>query len=234
MSCISDFSQPFPQTGRLAENLNLSLDDLCRKIGGTQATVYSYIVATVKNHEGDFVQKGSAPNFQGDLITLCTCKHRMRTFHDMLEWKNKWIAGFTGVEAGNGSNVLVYLMKVGYTFESHSDLWNSKEISWGTKQAKTTHLHKCGDIYEPKDAFVGPFDCQSYVPPCKEHSHYKDDGWYKDIDYKGCKGRKPVLLAGDTDYSFLWEKPKVVYNGRLPRNSKKLELKVMIENLKIV
>jgi len=236
MSCISDAHQPFPRTGVLAQNLNLSLDDLRLKIGKTQATVYSYIVASVKNPEGDFIQKGSAPNFQGDLITLCTCKHRMRTsLHDMLEWKNKWIAGFTGVEAGNGSNALVYLMKVGYTFESYSDFWNSKEISRGTKQAKTTHLHKCGDIYQPKDAFVGPFDCQSYVLPCKEHSHYKDDGWHNDIDYKkGYKGRRHILLAGDTDYSFLWIKPKIVYNDRLPRNSKKLELKVMIENLKIV
>jgi hypothetical protein len=236
MSCISDFSQPFPQTGRLAKNLNLSLDGLCQKIGGTPAIVYSYIVKTVKNHEDHFIQKGSAPNFQGDLITLCTCKHRMRTsLHDMLEWKDKWIAGFTGVEAGNGSNALVYLMKVSYTFESYYVLWNSKEISMETKKAKAAHLHKCGDIYEPKDAPVDPFDCQSYEPPCEKHSHYKDYKWHNDIDYeKGYKGRKPVLLAGDTDYSFLWIKPKIVYNDRLPRNPKKLELKVMIENLKIV
>jgi len=234
MSCISDLSQPFPQTGHLAENLNLSLDDLL-KIDTTNAIVYSYIVRTVKNSEGHFIQTGSAPNFQGDVITLCTCKHRMRTsLHKMLDWKNKWIAGFTGVEAGNGSNALFYLMKVGYVFESYSDFWNSKEISRETKQAKAARFHRCGDIYEPKDTYSSPFDYQSYERPCKEHSHYKDNIWHKDIDYKGYKRRKPVLLAGDTDYSFLWIKPEIVYNDRLPRNPKKLELKDMIENLKIV
>lgn len=236
MSCVSDSSQPFPHIGRLKQNLNLPLDDLRRKIGiiDSSAVVYSYIINTVKNREGTFIQKGSAPNFQGDLITLCTCKHRMRTSHDILEWNNKWIAGFSGVKAGNETNVLVYLMKIGYTFESYFDFWDTKEISKATKYAKSADLHRYGDIYKPKDSSADPFDYRSYVQPCKEHSHYKDAGWHKDIDYKGYKERRHVLLAGVVDCSFLWTKPKIAYNGRLPRNSKKLELKDMIENLNIV
>jgi hypothetical protein len=30
--------------------------------------------------DGQYSQTASAPNFQGGVITLCTCKHWMRTF----------------------------------------------------------------------------------------------------------------------------------------------------------
>jgi hypothetical protein len=233
MSCISDFSQPFPQTG---QNLNLSLNDLRRKIGKTPATVYSYIVATVKNSEGHFIQTGSAPNFQDDVISLCTCKHRMRTSLDKELWIGTWVAGFTGKKEGKGKNALIYLMKVGIAFESYYDLWNSKEISWKTKQDKLAHKDKFGDIFKPKDTYSGPFDYQSYEPPCEEHSHYKDDKWHNDIDYKkGYKERKPALLIGDKQYSFLWNKwnkPMLFYPRQLSRGYEKVDLQRLLDSFR--
>ena len=228
--------QPFPQTGVLAGKLDCSLDNLRAEIGAEQSMVYCYVITTVINRDGDFEQKGSAPNFQGDLVTLCTCKHWMRTFMETENWKGKWIAGFTGLEAGNRHNALVYLMKVGYAFESHLSFWISDKISKMTKLAKAANRNKFGDIYEPMNQITDPFAPASYDRPIASHVHHEEKDWHNDINYKkkGCKGRKPALLAGNPDYSFLWTKPIIVYQGQLHRGQKKLELTTLLDNLESV
>ncbi len=148
--------QPFPKAGPLAKTMNLRLDAL-RDCLSPDATVYLYIIATIESREGLFVQTGSGPNFQGSLVTLCTCKHFMRTFRDAGGWKGKWVAGFTGVGAGHGKNRLVYLMRVSQAYESHRDFWSSESIPLKTKKAKAAHLHKYGDIFEPLAEIGDPF-----------------------------------------------------------------------------
>ncbi len=225
--------QPFPQTGRLADNMNLQLDVLCQKITLDQAILYCYVIKTVERRDGRFVQRGSGPNFQGDRITLCTCKHRMRTFMSVKAWKGKWVAGFTGVKAGEGKNFLVYLMQVSHAFESHYDLWNDTKIILDeTKQVKATHSNNFGDIYEPRRE-TEKFDPQSYISPRKSHVHFSDYHWHKDIDYKGCSQRRAALLVGDKKSSFLWNKPMIFYtHPNLPRGQKKFELADLSEQLK--
>lgn len=66
--------QVFPASGPLHDALNLSGRDLIQRLGKMEGSVYCYIVTSVKDRGGLFVQTGSAPNFQGGLITLCTCK----------------------------------------------------------------------------------------------------------------------------------------------------------------
>lgn len=224
--------QPYPRQGKLKKNLNLPIDILSQRIALEQATVYCYVVATIKNRDGRFVQRGSGPNFQGHLITLCTCKHLMRSSMDADRWKGKWIAGFTGIEAGGRRNALVYLMKVAQTFESHSDLWHSETISNRAKKAKVAHLHRLGDILQPKGKTESPFDPQSYYSPCENHSHAKDNKWFDDIDYTGYSGRRAALLAGDAEYSFLWDHPMIFYPLQLPRTPKKHPLKGLLSLLR--
>jgi len=235
MSSISDF-QPFPQTGRLAQNLNLSLDDLRLKIGGIQATVYSYIVATVKNPEGHFRQTGSAPNFQGDVISLCTCKHFMRAFLGIDSWPDTWIAGFTGKGAGKGRNALIYLMKVGSAFESYYDLWFSDKLSEAAKQFKLAHKNKFGDVFQPQSELIDKdvFNPQNYHPPIQNHVHANPknpNDWHKDINYlKGVSGRKAALLIGDEQYSFLWNKPILFHSHPLHRGQKGDNLQFLLDS----
>jgi len=225
--------QPFPQTGLLADNMNWQLGPLRKKIGQSQAIVYCYVIATIENQHGHFVQRGSGPNFQGDLITLCTCKHYMRTFMDAGDWKGKWVAGFTGVKAGEGKNFLVYLMQVSHAFKSHYDFWNNTGIiSDETKQVKATHSNNFGDIYEPRRE-TKKFDPQSYISPRKSHVHFPDYHWHKDIDYIGCSERRAALLVGDVKSSFLWDKPMIFYtHPNLPRGQKKFELADLSKRLK--
>ncbi len=74
--------QPFPKKGILFKNLDLNLEQVLKKLGTEQKPeIYAYILSTVSfsKEQDQFVQNGSAPNFQGDYITLCTCKHYMRS-----------------------------------------------------------------------------------------------------------------------------------------------------------
>ena len=225
--------QPFPTEGSLALNTNLSLDELKSKIGLENSFVYCYVVATIKRNKGQFIQQGNGPNFQGDLITLCTCKHFMRTFLDLESWKGKWIAGFTGKNTGKGKNRLFYLMKVEHTFDSHYNLWHSKLISDQTKNAKVTSLNKFGDVYQPREDFgTDLYDYRNYYPPIENHGHYKNDEWYKDIKYSGMKGRKPILVASNIEYSFLWSKPLITLVDKLHRGQKKYPLRNLLESLR--
>ena len=68
--------QAMPVQGRLSTNLNLSPEILLERIEDFEdSAVYSYIVDTVEYEDGRLYQTGSGPNFQGDLVTLCSCKH---------------------------------------------------------------------------------------------------------------------------------------------------------------
>jgi hypothetical protein len=220
--------QPFPRSGRLAQNMNLPLSTLRRRVAGP-APVYYYIIASMRNRAGQFVQTGCGPNFQGDLITLCTCKHFMRTFLDANDWEGRWVAGFTGSGAGEGSNCLVYLMRVSQAYQSHRDLWFSKGISQRTRQVKAVHLDKFGDLYKPRTRGVDPWDPAGYIPPRSDHRHAQ--GWERDVAYEGISGR-PALLVGDPTQSFLWSHPRVYYAGRLHRGQKKSSLAVLLSQLR--
>jgi hypothetical protein len=231
MNCKSESSQPFPSSGRLKKNMNLSLGELREIIGDTQAKVYSYIVATVKNSEGCFIQTGSAPNFQGGVISLCTCKHRMRSFQDPDSWPGTWIAGFSSKKAGNGGrNALIYLMKVEIAFKSFYDLWYSGKT---VKQVKLAHVDKFGDVFLPKpDDKRDKYDVEHYLHPVADHVHAPKDWWHKDINYgKGVCGRKAALLFGDEQYSFLWNKPTLIHSKQLHRAQRKDDLQSFLKCL---
>lgn len=86
--------QPFPSDRRLGRNLGLPLPLLTARLGQLNDRAYSYVVRTVKwDHETEtFEQQGSAPNFQGDVLTLCTCKHKMRESQSAEKWRGVWLA----------------------------------------------------------------------------------------------------------------------------------------------
>ena len=68
---------------------------------------------------------GSGPNMAGGRITLCTCKHRMRSspvFWDDDLKSNIWIAGFSS-SSFDGKNWLYYLMKVDQKFDSQRAIY---------------------------------------------------------------------------------------------------------------
>jgi len=211
--------------------MNRSLAQVTRATDTREAMVYCYIIATIENRDGRFVQHGSGPNFQGGVISLCTCKHRMRAFKDSRDWEGVWIAGFTGVAAGRGRNTLVYLMRVAHAFDSHAAIWTSKDIPTETKQAKAAHLHPFGDIFQPKDYSRDPFDPHGYIAPHRRHVHGSHRGWHNDIDYSGRGGRRAALLFGDATASYLWDRPRLALPFRLHQGQKKADLGWLLSQL---
>ena len=212
--------QAMPCQGRLAENINLQSEALLEKIAPFRHdTVYPYVVATVKSRENRLYQTGSGPNFQGDLITLCSCKHEMRAYPDVKSLERVWIAGYTG-SSRLISNKLFYLMMVSQTFESHHELWFSASISEEAKVAKAANLDKFGDIYQPKGISDDPYCHLSYFAPCEDHVHCDPCDWHKDINYPDRYERTPALLVGCPEYSFLWDTPAIESPFKIPRKKR--------------
>jgi hypothetical protein len=135
--------QIFPNSGILAKNANLPLLDLSSELRNVKDKARSYIVTTVTLKESEppcFEQTGSGPNFQGGVLTLCTCKHQMRSRLSVEEWEaDVWIAGFTSRTIHEGKHWLFFLTKVESAHDSHSDLWSTMNAD--SRKEKAAHLH---------------------------------------------------------------------------------------------
>jgi len=214
--------QPFPKFGPLKNNLGLGLSELRKQLVQDSGPTFSYIVQTVKmnNDAIEFEQHGSGPNFQGDRLTLCTCKHQMRTRKTLVEWKGTWVAGFTGVQAYEKKNWLFYLAKIEQGYESHTDLWG--KMSQKSRDAKAAHLNFLGDVFMPKEPF--PDDNARFwpiryrMPKIGTHTHRTvsdPDGWQTDIQYRHSISQlRPSLLAGDPQLTFMWDEPTIYLPGK--------------------
>jgi hypothetical protein len=237
MSCCKSKQseyQLFPVSGSLAKNSNLCLNRLKRAVSQGVATVYCYVIETVKNNNGYFRQKGCGPNWQGGLITLCTCKHYMRTFKNSEDWKGIWIAGFTSINDGssgkdgsNRKNALVYLMKVKDAFESHHDLWYALSVKarMAKDANKKGNIH--GDVFHPKGKLKDSdkYAYSLYRDPCDLHDHSEKNGWHKDVKYFSNHTRRHAsLLVGDKNNSFLWTQPLIGAKEMLHIGQKKMSL----------
>src|SRR5437868_900501 len=232
-------SQPFPRSGDLADNIDIALPGFAKRIpppDWNDHPVFAYVLTTVEFYGKSFVQTGSAPNFQGDLITLCTCMRYHRTWWNT--WKGIWVAGFCG-KNWEGGNQLFYLMQVADEYESQLDLWNA--LSAKARRAKSATHNRFGDAYEPKttthatrydpDTYRRPVD----EPPNNAHVHLSKDHWKQDIcfRYPHPHRKMPKLLVGDPERSFLWKRPRYSYIGRQhPRNKVYLSLADFYRQLK--
>jgi hypothetical protein len=233
MTCLASEQshQPFPEKGVLSDNSNASLHTLRRVIGSEPTIAYCYVVDTIRNEGGRLVQRGSGPNFQGDMVTLCTCKHHMRTSLSPHDWEGKWVAGFTGVGASGGRNALVYLTQVGHAFESHHDLWYSEEVPPETKRAKSATSSRLGDLFKPVDESSDPFDHRGYRAPREGHSHAPNNAWHRDVDCTGYGRRRAALLVGDPERTFLWDRPTIFFPDSIGRGYRKITLSDLVSKL---
>jgi len=205
--------QRFPSSGVLAGNLDLDLRAFRNALSSVgSGYVVSYIVDSTKKENGRHCQYGSGPNWQGGLITLCTCRHDIRARYDCDLWRGNWIAGFTCVGGYERGNSLVYLMRVQKAFESHVELWDW--LPDKTRNAKAAHINRHGDVFRPRaplsDLRTGQqFEPGTYEPPCDDHPHSLPAKWHKDIN----KIKRAALLVGDPHFSFVWSKPMLAYSS---------------------
>lgn len=177
--------------------------------------VYGYVVATVQPVQGQFQQRGSGPNWQGGLITLCTCKHTMRATLKPEEWmRGKWVVGLTGWNrAFAKTQSLVYLMRVDKAYSSHAELVQYLRNSGlsAVVASKDASVHPLGDIMTPSQSVFDWNDPFAYSVPVLGHVHRqtKDSTyWHRDVA-RTEKGTIPALLVGDPEHSFRWTRPIV-------------------------
>jgi Nucleotide modification associated domain 2 len=210
--------QLFPTDGLLGKNLGLPLPLLAARIGKGEDKAYSYVVRTVRlDHDTTtFEQHGSAPNFQGDVLTLCTCKHQMRASQAAEDWRGVWLAGVTSRTIYDGKHWLFYLAKIESAYELHCDLWTGMKAR--SRNAKAAHVHFLGDVFKPKPptpTSVARFSPSRYVSPLHHAHRWQDeDGWHNDwhndIDYHlAHKYGHPPLLVADPRRTFIWNEPMI-------------------------
>lgn len=217
--------QPFPREDLLAGNVNRALLELKKQIDDAEGLAYSYVMKSVRISPDElFEHHGSGPNFQGGRLTLCTCKHQMRTSLGCADWKGTWVAGFTSRCLKDGRHWLFYLTRIAEAHESHADLWD--RLLAPARRKKSAQENFLGDVFAPraKVAGDGRFDPRRYHTP-SGHSHRRDscdNGWHNDIDY-WCADRygHPPLLVGDPHVTFIWEKPIIRFSADHCRNFKK-------------
>lgn len=224
--------QPLPCAGSRGGRSNCSLSNLRQLLNDEHPNgiVYSYVMSTVCRDGNSLRHYGSGPNWQGGVITLCTCKHLMRTFHRPEDWRGTWVAGFSGVGVGDGRNFLIYLMRVGHAFESHWDLWHA--LPPQVRSAKAADTNPVGDVYKPlgRDTQKDPFNICRYHQPHK--SHGRKYTWPADINYQRNNDcRRAALLVGDVDYSFVWDQRTIVFDHNIGRGQRTYSLEDFLKCL---
>ena len=173
--------------------------------------VYAYIIRTIKT-TGDYqlIQQGSAPNFDGGRITLCTCKHKDRaTFRPSNNpndpWENVWVAGLTS-RSEDPSRSLASLICVERSFLNQTDLW--RYLPGDCRQAKSASRSEVGDLFEPKaGASDDPFNPANYCSPIAGHVHgtpKKPNAWHEDVMRWGRSSKPHRLLLGQAAQSYRW------------------------------
>jgi hypothetical protein len=200
--------QPFPKSNKDLISVNEPLpgfrDSPPEPIASAQ--VFAYVLTTVRLQGVDLIQDGSAPNFQGDRITLCTCMRMHRTWWPT--WQNICVAGFSQAAFGNR---LFYFMQVGAECASHFDLWHSGLLPDPSKKSAATN--RLGDVFAPKASCNREtrYDPEFYEPPTSHpsahpHVHLANDVWKQDICFRfpATPARQPKLLVGAPGRSFLW------------------------------
>lgn len=199
------YYQDYPYKGALKDNMNLFKADISSILKFDRANwILAYTIDTVRLEKGKMIQTGCGPNIEGGIVSLCTCKHRMRSYiTDIEEWEGNWIAAFCSKKGRE--NALFYLMKIEKAYESNFSFWN--DLTKDQKIVKSTNRNIFGDIYEPKYSIVSFQEHnQSFYLPSKEyHRHNFQDRVY-DIEKKFWD-RYPKLLRGKTRKSFIWNKP---------------------------
>jgi len=208
--------QKFPHNGLLKKNSNKDLKELKKVlIDEKPQLIYAYVLTSVENEKNSFLQTGSAPNFQGDHITLCSCMHHMRCFIKSEDWeKDVWVAGISGSNYSNKNNYLFYLMKISNAYTSQYDLWYSNELTDNDREKKSSQKSQLGDLYVPNNKNIkDKINQLEYKNPPIGHCHHQskiDDTWESDINYyHGGYKKHQSFLLGDPKHSYIWEKPKI-------------------------
>lgn len=206
--------------------INKSLSQIVSIItsDSSKKDLYYYVTATVESSKDLMLyNSGSGPNFQGGVVTLCTCKRYMRLTGADGDFRGVWIAGVSSLpvarEFGMKSNVLFYIGKVKEQFHHYGELIEYLEKNYpGVKDFKDASKNIRGDIFIPNETQMNPEDYlnpNKYIEPITGHVHNaKNKEWHYDINYyyPYIKDKSSKYLLFDPKMTFVWNKPLITLN----------------------
>jgi hypothetical protein len=180
-----------------------------------------YVVRTVELVDGALRQRGSGPNLEGGVVTLCTCKHRMRTSRRL--HPGSWVAGFTSRTLDLPGQALFYLARVEACSTSHADHWLA--LPPEVRAAKIMSRNPLGDVFEPIDPASTPPDAglEAYrFVPVHAHGTWtggpldaRSRALAADLRHVGRGGSVAKLLRFDPGRTWVWERPTLYRPGSL-------------------
>lgn len=223
---------------------NVQLDDtsflrraLRRDANRRDPAVYCFTLHEIFYEEGIFKQTRSSPNWQGDVCTMATCKHQMRSWLTPDDWLGKWCLAVTPRHCADNS--IFFAGRVDQTFASNYDYGAWTVRNKKLYAAKRADRDPRGDVYLPrKDRNVSGelryYHGNFHEPPNHTRSleTYSDGTpkWWKDIDYKLYERRPPVLLFRP---AIIFSRPQARLNIPLGRAVRKLTCRQLLQHLEI-
>lgn len=202
---------------------NFSLEKMREILSGVTC-IYVYPHHEIKlSDEGEFQQTRSGPNWEGDLVTMTTCKHLLRTYKTIDESGRVAICGVTNKL--DGENFLMYIGVVRMTFNSMDSL--SAYLQQNEPKAfkaKDTRHNRLGDLFVPAYDLTGEerYDSMSFHEPVDDHCRKEEldskgqPKWFKDIEYVTRNGTHPksLILEPVTVHT----EPNYIWIGKLGRS----------------
>lgn len=184
--------------------------------------IYVFPHHEIKLVNGVFQQTRSGPNWEGDVVTLTTCKHLLRTYSSMVERKTA-LVGLTNKL--DGENFIMYIGVIDKIFDSNYDLGSFlAKTSPDTFNKKSTSDNRLGDVFFPNDKLSGfeVYDIINFEDPCSDHCRVEendskgDPKWWKDIEYLTRNGTRPKCLIFNP--VTVHTRPIYTWKGRLGRS----------------
>lgn len=208
----------------------------------------------VYTHHEVFFQDGiikhtrSSPNWEGGLVTYCTCKHLMRSTKRKT-WVGVWLMGLCPAKL---NNAVMFCGRINMEFNSNLDV--SKHLVHNYPSAYRTKMANSnprGDLYATKDKLVEvdekdpTFNHKNfYEPPNHTRSveFYKkssgsvserEDGkipkWWRDIEYRHHQtGNRPKMFI--LQPCFLFSQPTLYTRIKPGRATRKLTVEQVLKS----
>ncbi len=205
----------YQQIGGRSFNQNMTLFKLKKELKDNDEPIYYYIIKSVVFSNGEYHQSGCGPNFEGGVITLCTCKHRMRTFPEIN--KGTWVAGITtrNSKESNINNSLFYIAQIKKVYDDYDSLIS--ELPKNVVEYKSSLENPLGDIFFPKSNCNNLHLVDCYISPIKDHVHIiNGNSWQEDVGLYKSNKIDPIvhkLIVFDKSKSFIWKKPIITYQN---------------------
>lgn len=196
--------------------------------------IYVYPHHRIELNDEELCQTRSGPNWEGEVLTIATCKHLLRTYKT-LKPNTVALVGITNKLEGN--NYLLYAGVIEGMFDSNYKLGKFlKEYYPETYKKKLATTNPLGDIFEPDDSIAAdPYDVFDFEEPCEDHCRFaeKDSSgqpkYHKDIEYTTRHGRQPKCLT--LNPVTVHTTPNFIFTGKLGRSGLALKGDDAVEQL---